>query len=96
MTDKSESNSMQIGDWLIGTDAEGNLNFTNKGSTGQLMINGGQAVTAGNVIYLSNDQGFLNGTTKVGGPGNGWNAAAYWQGDNPPDGDSNLSITIVS
>jgi hypothetical protein len=60
------------------------------------MINGSQAVTAANVIQLSNDQGFLNGTRKVGGPGNGWNAAAYWQDYNPPDGDSNLNITIVT
>ncbi|MET1110068.1 MAG: hypothetical protein ABWX67_00930 [Allosphingosinicella sp.] len=96
MEETSEQNGFQIGDWLIGTDSNGNLNFTNKGSSGQLMVNGSQVVTAGNVIYLSNDQGFLNGTQKMGGPGNGWNAAAYWQGDNPPDGDSNLNITIVS
>lgn len=87
---------IQIGDWLLGTDANGNLTLTNDGGAGRVLINGSQAVSAGNVIYLSNSYGFLNGTTKQGGPGSGWNAGAYWQGNNPPDGDSNLSITIVS
>lgn len=96
MEKMGEQDGFQIGDWVISADADGNLNFTNKGSTGHLMINGSQAVTAGNVIYLSNSYGFLNGTTKQGGPGAGWNAVAYWQDDNPPDGDSNLNITIVS
>ena len=85
----------QIGDWLVSTDASGNLNFTNKGSTGQLLVNGSQVVTAGNVIQLANDQGVLNGTTKQDGPGSGWNAVAYWQ-NAPADGDSDLNITIIS
>ncbi|MET1110069.1 MAG: hypothetical protein ABWX67_00935 [Allosphingosinicella sp.] len=80
-----------------GTVAAGAITTTGTvAATGIITTNGAQVISAANVIYLSNDQGFLNGTQKVGGPGNGWNAAAYWQGDNPPDGDSNLNITIVS
>lgn len=63
---------------------------------GIITTNGARVISTANVIWLGNSYGFLNGTTKQGGPGDGWEAVAYWQGDNPPDGDSNLSITIVS
>ena len=73
-------------------------NITAQGTiaaTGAITTNGSQVVSVGNTIRLQNDQGYLNGTTKRGGPGSGWHAAAYWQNYDTPDGDSNLHITIV-
>lgn len=94
--DLTVTGAIKIGSWSIGVDSSGNLVCTNSGATGRLLVGGNQVVTDGNVIYLNNGYGFLNGTTQQGGPGSGWNAGAYWQGANPPDGDSNLNIMIVS
>lgn len=91
--------TLQIGSWTLSVDSDANFNISNGTVAFQLApggtcsYGGNQIIQNGTTCWIQNDQGCLNGTGKIGGGGaRGWNATAYWMG-NPPDGDSQLTIT---
>ena len=97
----------KLGAWTLSIDGSGNLIFAHPDgggfilgsksgmnlASGPMQVNSQQVITDRTTVWITNDQGVLNGSGKLGsGAGiDGYSAGTFWQ-NAPPDGDSTLQI----